>query len=69
MCEILQNFEKNHTNVNYKKGFYIYGSSGVGKTTFVLNVLKKIIYHLKNICHITLIKKEMKENVPNYFID
>jgi DNA polymerase III delta prime subunit len=44
MCEILQNFEKNHTNVNYKKGFYIYGSSGVGKTTFVLNVLKSLNY-------------------------
>ena len=37
MCEILRNFEKNHTNINFKKGFYIYGSSGVGKTTFVLN--------------------------------
>jgi DNA polymerase III delta prime subunit len=44
MCEILKNFEKNHTNVNYKKGFYIYGSSGVGKTTFVLNVLKSLNY-------------------------
>jgi len=44
MCEILRNFEKNHTNINFKKGFYIYGSSGVGKTTFVLNVLKSLNY-------------------------
>ena len=44
MCEILNNFEKNHTNVNFKKGFYIYGSSGVGKTTFVMNILKKMNY-------------------------
>ena len=44
MCEILNNFEKNHTNINFKKGFYIYGSSGVGKTTFVTNVLKKMNY-------------------------
>lgn len=44
MCEILRNFEKNHTNVNFKKGFYIYGSSGVGKTTFVLNILKSLNY-------------------------
>jgi hypothetical protein len=43
-CEILRNFEKNHTNVNFKKGFYIYGSSGVGKTTFVLDVLKRLNY-------------------------
>jgi hypothetical protein len=44
ICEILNNFEKNHKNVNFKKGFYIYGSSGVGKTTFVLNILKKMNY-------------------------
>jgi hypothetical protein len=44
MCDILNNFEKNHTNVNFKKGFYIYGSSGVGKTTFVMNILKKMNY-------------------------
>jgi hypothetical protein len=43
-CEILNNFEKSHTNVNFKKGFYIYGSSGVGKTTFVLDVLKRLNY-------------------------
>jgi hypothetical protein len=44
ICEILNNFEKSHTNVNFKKGFYIYGSSGVGKTTFVLDILKRMNY-------------------------
>ena len=42
MCEILNNFEKNHTNVNFKKGFYIYGSSGVGKTTLMLQYIKDL---------------------------
>ena len=44
ICEILGNFDKNHKNTNFKKGFYIYGSSGVGKTTFVTNILKKLNY-------------------------
>lgn len=44
ICEILGNFEKNHKNTNFKKGFYIYGSSGVGKTTFVTDILKKLNY-------------------------
>ncbi len=44
ICEILGNFEKNHKNTNFKKGFYIYGSSGVGKTTFVIDILKKLGY-------------------------
>jgi len=44
ICEILGNFEKNHKNLNFKKGFYIYGSSGVGKTTFVTEILKRLQY-------------------------
>ena len=44
ICEILNSFEKNHKNTNFKKGFYIYGSSGVGKTTFVIDILKKMDY-------------------------
>ena len=46
ICEILNNFEANHKNINFKKGFYIYGSSGVGKTTFVINILKKLNYDI-----------------------
>jgi hypothetical protein len=46
ICEILGNFEKNHKNTNFKKGFYIYGSSGVGKTTFVTDILKKLNYDI-----------------------
>jgi Cdc6-like AAA superfamily ATPase len=35
-----------YKNIDYKKGIYIYGSSGVGKTTFVLNILKKLNYDI-----------------------
>ena len=41
---ILQSFEKDCMNVNYKKGIYIYGSSGSGKTHFVVELLKSLNY-------------------------
>ena len=41
---ILLNFDKNIKNLNFKKGFYIYGSSGVGKTEFVISILKEMNY-------------------------
>ena len=40
MKNILINFEKNKQNLLTKKGIYIYGSPGNGKTTFVVNILK-----------------------------
>jgi len=42
--EILENFEKNKQNLTTKKGIYIYGDPGTGKTTFVINILKKLDY-------------------------
>jgi hypothetical protein len=41
---ILLNFDKNIKNLSFKKGFYIYGSSGVGKTEFVVSILKEMNY-------------------------
>jgi hypothetical protein len=41
---ILNAFNKDHANPSFKKGFYIYGSSGVGKTQFVIDILKSLNY-------------------------
>lgn len=41
---ILKDFDEKCKNINYKKGFYIYGSSGVGKTTFIKTILKEMNY-------------------------
>ncbi len=41
---LLSDFEANSKNTNYKKGFYIYGSSGMGKTQFVKEILKELNY-------------------------
>ena len=41
---ILQSFDVNCRNVSFKKGIYIYGSPGCGKTEFVMNILKDMDY-------------------------
>jgi len=41
---ILMNFENNKHNLSIKKGIYIYGNPGCGKTTFVINLLKELDY-------------------------
>jgi DNA polymerase III delta prime subunit len=42
--QILTQFDTNSTNVDFKKGIYIYGSPGSGKTRFILDLLKEMNY-------------------------
>ena len=42
--ELLIDFEKNKNNVLFKKGIYVYGDPGTGKTTFVMGILKSMNY-------------------------
>ena len=44
--EILKDFEQNKHNLATKKGLYIYGDPGSGKTTFITNVLKELDYDI-----------------------
>jgi DNA polymerase III delta prime subunit len=46
IIDILTNFENNKTNLLLKRGIYVYGSPGSGKTTFVNNILKKLGYDI-----------------------
>lgn len=43
---LLLNFEENCKNINYKKGFYVYGSPGCGKTHFVTQILEDLNYDI-----------------------
>jgi DNA polymerase III delta prime subunit len=42
--ELLTAFEKSKTDLNMKRGLYIYGAPGSGKTEFVLGILKELNY-------------------------
>jgi len=42
--KILNDFDTNYNKLTYKKGIYIYGSPGSGKTTFIMNLLKEMDY-------------------------
>ena len=44
--KILSSFETDCKNVSFKKGIYIYGSPGCGKTQFVTNLLKEMDYDI-----------------------
>lgn len=46
ISNILRNFEENKKNLLEKRGIYIYGESGIGKTTFINNILKKMNYDI-----------------------
>jgi len=43
---ILYDFELNKNNILFKKGIYVYGDPGTGKTTFVTNILKQLNYDI-----------------------
>jgi len=43
---ILREFETNNNNLLFKKGIYIYGNPGTGKTTFITNILKDLNYDI-----------------------
>ena len=43
---ILKDFELNKHNLATKKGLYIYGDPGSGKTTFITNILKELDYDI-----------------------
>ena len=44
--QILNDFDKNCSTITYKKGIYIYGSPGCGKTHFITNLLKELDYDI-----------------------
>ena len=46
--DILKSFEQNKNNMLFKKGIYVYGEPGTGKTTFVTNILNELGYDIIN---------------------
>jgi len=46
IVNILKDFELNKTNLLIKRGIYIYGDPGTGKTLFITNILKELNYDI-----------------------
>jgi DNA polymerase III delta prime subunit len=44
IMNFLIDFDKNKNDLNVKRGIYVYGDPGTGKTTFILNILKAMDY-------------------------
>jgi DNA polymerase III delta prime subunit len=44
--QFLRSYEDNKTNLLIKKGIYIYGDPGTGKTTFITDILKELNYDI-----------------------
>ncbi len=68
---IVQNYEENCKDIQYKKGIYIYGSPGCGKTQFVVNTLKEanfdvIKYDAGDVRNKSLIDTITSNNVSKY---
>ena len=43
---LLDTFDENSKNINYKRGIYIYGPPGCGKSEFITNILKNNNYDM-----------------------
>jgi len=68
--EILNNFEKNKDVLSFKKGIYVYGHPGIGKTQFVTDILKDlnydiIIYNAGDIRNKSIIETITKDNMSD----
>jgi len=64
--EILTNFELNKNNLLFKKGIYVYGDPGSGKTTFVTNILKDMNYDIIKYDAGDIRNKSIIENITKH---
>jgi DNA polymerase III delta prime subunit len=44
--QVLREFEQNKSNLLFKKGIYLYGDPGAGKTSFISNILREMDYDI-----------------------
>ena len=66
MMSLLQQFDNNKEDISIKRNIYIYGSSGIGKTTFVVNILKKMNYDIVKYDASDIRNKSVIENIAHH---
>lgn len=55
----------NFNNPNTKKGIYLYGDNGIGKTNFILNLLKNLNYDVLYYDNISIRNKNLIDNISS----
>ena len=66
--EYLTYFENNKDNLLTKRGVYVYGNPGTGKTSFVVNSLKKMNYDIIKYDAGDVRNKNIIETITNQYI-
>jgi hypothetical protein len=62
---ILLNFEEKSKDINFKRGIYVYGSPGVGKSKFVENIIKDIGFDMIKYDASDVRNKAMMESIAS----
>lgn len=62
---LLRTFDQQYKNLSFKKGIYIYGSSGTGKTHFIKEILKSLDYDILQYDASETRNKCLIENITN----
>ena len=68
LIDVLNNFEKNKSNLVLSRGVYVYGCPGCGKTSFVKNILKKLNYDIISYDAGDIRNKTVIDNITRYKI-
>ncbi len=66
MKNLLVDFEKNKKDLTTKRGIYIYGEPGTGKTQFAINVLKELNYDIVKYDAGDIRNKSIMETITNH---
>jgi len=66
IISILKNFELNKNNMLFKKGIYVYGDPGSGKTRFVIDILNKLNYDIIKYDAGDIRNKSVIENITKH---
>jgi len=64
--DLIININNNKHNLLIKKGIYLYGASGIGKTTFITNILKELNYDIILYNSSDIRNKTTIENITKY---
>lgn len=66
VVDFLKFFDANKTNILTKRCIYIYGPTGAGKTKFIMDILKEMLYDVINYDACDTRTKDIIDNISTY---